>query len=88
MKVEFKGGMTEFLADKIIFTAPEHPGLWFPKLEQRDGKMAQFKRRITKILKFTALGEDPVDITDEEWPTPVEVGPAEAFNFAPQFDDM
>ncbi len=91
MKVEFKGGCTEFLADKIIFTAPEHPGLWYAKLEQRDGKMAQFKRRISKILKFSALGEDPVDITDEPWPTPEEVGSPgqggsnDPFNFGPQF---
>jgi len=83
MKVEFKGGMTEFIADKIIITAPEHPGLWYAKLEQRDGKMAQFKRRITKILEFHTFGQPPIDITEKDWPTPEPV----AFGFpANQFE--
>jgi len=70
MKVEYKGGLTEFVADKIIITSPEHPGLWYSKLEQRDGKMAQLKRRISKILEFKTLGEPPVDITEDPWPVP------------------
>ena len=69
-KVEYKGGATECLADTFIFTAPEHPGLWYPKLEKRDGLMAQFKRRITKILHFTSEDEAPMDVTDDPWPTP------------------
>jgi hypothetical protein len=83
MQVEYKGGMTHFLADKIIITSPVHPALWYTKLDSRDGKMAQLKRRITKIYKFVQLGQDQVDVTDEPWPEPE---PLPQFNFGPQFE--
>lgn len=65
MRVEFKGGSCEFVADMIIITCPEHPETWYKSLDERDGKMAQLRRRITKIWEFTP-GET-VDVTDREW---------------------
>lgn len=66
MKVEVKGGVEEFVADTIIITCPEHPSTWYKTLDQRDGKMDQLRRRITKIMKFEK-DAPPVDVTHEEW---------------------
>lgn len=51
-KVQFKGGMIEFCAIKIIFTSPTHPRDWYPSLEGTD-KIDQLLRRIKKIIKLT-----------------------------------
>ena len=50
-KVQYKGGMTEFAANKICFTSPVHPKYWY-KLEdmQAGDKLDQLMRRITSIV--------------------------------------
>jgi len=46
-KVQYKGGMAQFRATKIILTSPKHPQDWY----QDDGhdKVDQLIRRITRI---------------------------------------
>lgn len=51
-KVQVKGGMREFKPKVIIITTPEHPAFWYPKLEHREGKLAQLARRIKAIYYF------------------------------------
>lgn len=46
-KVQFKGGMIEFCATKIVITSPVHPREWY-SLEGND-KINQLLRRITEI---------------------------------------
>lgn len=52
--VQFKGGMTKFVASHIIITSPIHPEEWY-NLEDKEGKYNQLMRRITEIYD---LNED------------------------------
>ena len=65
-KVEVKGGMMEFVATNIVFTAPTHPINWYKDLGKIEGKMKQFRRRITKIVHFDDDGVQE-DVTGEPW---------------------
>lgn len=67
MKVQFKGGMIELVADTIHITAPNHPKNWYAPETTKDGKLDQLKRRITKILYHVEVGTDPIDHTDHPW---------------------
>ena len=66
MKVEFKGGMCQFVADTVIITSPKHPQDIYQ--DQTGDRIGQFLRRITEIRYF---GEDGnIKITKnhlEEW---------------------
>lgn len=79
MQVEYKGGLTQFTADTIIITAPTHPALWYKPEATKDGKLDQLKRRITKIMQFTQIGDPPKDVTNDPWPTPPEVDQTDQF---------
>lgn len=46
-KVQYKGGMSQFVAKNIIITSPDHPKYWYPNLNER---MDQLYRRIDKII--------------------------------------
>ena len=46
-KVQYKGGMSQFVAENIVITSPDHPKLWYPNLNER---MKQLYRRLTKII--------------------------------------
>ena len=78
MKVEYKGGMTEFVADSITITSPVHPVHWY-SLSGSNGKIGQLVRRITKIYHHTGVSIPPFDVTDTPWPSFTE-------SFADQFD--
>jgi len=68
LRVQVKGGERQYVPDKIIFTSPVHPANWYPNINaSEDGLISQLKRRISKILYFSARGETPVDHTDRDW---------------------
>ena len=46
-KVQYKGGMIEFVANKIVITSPKHPTEWYESLGT--DKIDQLLRRITEI---------------------------------------
>lgn len=48
--LECKGGTVNFISKKIIFTSNVDPTTWYLQ-----GESLQFKRRITKIIKFDSL---------------------------------
>lgn len=52
MKVEMKGSVCEFVADKIIITSPVHPSKWYD-LELKEGAIDQLLRRITTITDLS-----------------------------------
>lgn len=66
VKVQVKGGFREWKPEKIIITSPEHPALWYPKLEAREGKLKQLKRRIHAIYYFPNpyVAGEAVRVTD------------------------
>lgn len=49
MKVQYKGGMIEMVATKIIFTSPKHPREWYNHETDSTDKIDQLLRRFTKI---------------------------------------
>lgn len=49
-KVQYKGGMCEFAATKIIITSPVHPSQWYKCLGEEEGKLDQLLRRITRVV--------------------------------------
>lgn len=61
-KVQYKGGMAQFVGQNIIITSPCHPRCWYPNLNER---MEQLYRRITKIIFLhkdnNAIQEDIFD---------------------------
>lgn len=59
MKIEMKGGMTEFIADTIIITSPGHPSTWYD-LEAKEGALDQLLRRIDEIRDLTPQVDPPV----------------------------
>jgi len=48
-KVEYKGGICEFVATKIVITSPKPPSGWY-SLEEREGALDQLLRRITEVI--------------------------------------
>jgi len=87
-KVQVKGGHREWKPEKIIITSPEHPAFWYPKLEAREGKLKQLKRRLHAIYHFPnpyVAGETTVvrDHTNLEWSA---VAAGESAEAAAQFD--
>ncbi len=52
-KVQYKGGICDFVGTKIIFTSPRHPQTWYRCIDEDD--YTQFDRRITEI---NCLDED------------------------------
>lgn len=46
-KVQYKGGMIEFVATKIVITSPKHPQEWYESIG--NDKIDQLLRRITEI---------------------------------------
>lgn len=48
-KVEYKGGICEFVATKIVITSPKHPRYWYELCDTED-TYKQLIRRITKII--------------------------------------
>ena len=66
LKVEFKGGMCQFVADTVYITSPKHPQDIYQ--DQTGDRIGQFLRRITEIRYFHEDGT--VVITKnhfEEW---------------------
>lgn len=59
MKVEIKGGMTEFIPDRIIICSPTHPSNWYD-LEGKDGAYDQLERRLSDIQDFSPAAPPPV----------------------------
>ncbi len=50
-KVQYKGGMIEFRANKIAFTSPIHPREWYNQEDLRaNEKLDQLLRRITTVI--------------------------------------
>ncbi|AXQ66129.1 MAG: putative viral replication protein [Circoviridae sp.] len=50
-KVQYKGGMIEFVATKIAFTSPVEPQKWYGSLQMdEDDKIEQLTRRITEVI--------------------------------------
>lgn len=48
--IQFKGGSTEFLGKRIIFTSPIHPKFWYTN--KTDDSINQLLRRINVIKEF------------------------------------
>lgn len=46
-KVQYKGGMIQFIANKIVITSPKHPKFWY--CDDSQDKVDQLMRRITEI---------------------------------------
>lgn len=55
MRVQYKGGSCQFLADYILFTSSKHPRDWYS--DQGDDKIAQLLRRFVRIIEVTALDQ-------------------------------
>jgi len=72
IKVAYKGGMVEFVADTIMINSPIHPSQWYdPTKLRKNDSMKQLKRRITYIYRHVEgdeSGYDAVDETDQQWP--------------------
>ena len=51
MRVQYKGGSTQFVADEIIITSPMHPREWYRDVV--NDRIEQLLRRITDIIEFT-----------------------------------
>lgn len=47
-KVQYKGGMIEFLGTNIVITSPKHPSMWYT--DYASDKIDQLLRRISEII--------------------------------------
>jgi len=56
-KVQYKGGLIEFVGTNIVITSPVHPREWYPNLSSDEGKMDQLLRRISKIVHVKMLSQ-------------------------------
>lgn len=75
-KVQYKGGVAQFVAQEIVITSPVHPKKWYPNMGE---KMLQLYRRITKIIflhnnnnaiyteKKEFINPSPFLSTEEDW---------------------
>lgn len=61
-KIQYKGGVMEFVATQICFTSPVHPDHWYKQDDLRgDEKLDQLHRRITDIRCLNERVDGPID---------------------------
>jgi len=65
-KVQFKGGMCEFAATRIVFTSPWHPNDWYAD-ESNKEELYQLIRRFTEIIDIREL-KAKKNVFEPNWP--------------------
>lgn len=53
LEVPIKGGFSEMVATKFVFTSSKHPRDWYPNLATAEGDIDQLVRRFTRIVHFS-----------------------------------
>lgn len=62
---QVKGGMIDFVAQRIAITSPKPPKAWYPRQCEKEDSIQQLLRRITSVIYLGCTAEDSDRDQDE-----------------------